>query len=74
METHGNSPRIYKEDFYFVDDFHGNQCVVGCEAHTNFADESACLMAISIRNEGNHNSQITGGVENAVPVCIDIFH
>jgi hypothetical protein len=35
------------EDFYFGDRFygsalHGDVCTVGCEAHTNFADESLC--------------------------------
>jgi hypothetical protein len=30
---------------------HGDQCTAGCEAHTNFADESACLTADNVRNE-----------------------
>jgi hypothetical protein len=39
---------IYKEDFYFVDHFHGcalqrEQDAACCEVHTTFADESACL-------------------------------
>jgi hypothetical protein len=47
---------IYREDFYFVDRFHGsalhgNQCTASCEAHTNFADESACLMASNFQKE-----------------------
>jgi hypothetical protein len=42
---------LHREDFYFVDWFHvsavhSNQGASGCEAHTNFADESACLMAL----------------------------
>jgi hypothetical protein len=47
---------IYREDFYFVDRFHGSalhddRCTAGCEVHTNFADESVCLMANNVRNE-----------------------
>jgi hypothetical protein len=47
---------MYREDFYFVDRFHGSalhgyRCIAGCEAHTNFADESACLTADNILNE-----------------------
>jgi hypothetical protein len=47
---------LYREDFYFVDWFHSsalhsNQCAACCEAHVNFADESACLMADNVRNE-----------------------
>jgi hypothetical protein len=46
----------HKEDFYFVTRFHGsalhgNRCAAGCEAHTNFADESVCLTADNVRNE-----------------------
>jgi hypothetical protein len=46
----------YREDFYFVDWFHGyalhgDKCAACHEAHTNFADESACLTTDSIRNE-----------------------
>jgi hypothetical protein len=68
----------YREDFYFVDQFHcsalqGDQCTTGCEVHTNFADESACLMVDNVWNEVVNNSQITGGVENAVPLHVDIF-
>jgi hypothetical protein len=38
---------IYREDFYFVDRFHGSMLhgdrgAACCEAHTTFADESAC--------------------------------
>jgi hypothetical protein len=45
-----------REDFYFVDQFHGSalhgdRCTAGCEVHTNFADESGCLMADNVRNE-----------------------
>jgi hypothetical protein len=43
------------------------------EAHTNFADESACLTADNVRNEVVNNSQFTGGFENAVPLHVDIF-
>jgi hypothetical protein len=47
---------MYREDFYFVDRFHGSalhsdRCAAGCEAHMNFADESACLTADNVRNE-----------------------
>jgi hypothetical protein len=28
-----------------------DRCAAGCEAHTNFADESASLMADNVRNE-----------------------
>jgi hypothetical protein len=44
------------EDFYFVDQFHGSvlhgDLGTAChEAHTIFADESACLTADNVRNE-----------------------
>jgi hypothetical protein len=44
------------EDFYFVDLFHGSalhgdRLTAGCEAHTNFADESICLLADNVHNE-----------------------
>jgi hypothetical protein len=47
----------YREDFYFVDRFHGSAlhggpCNACCEAHMNFADESAYMTADKIRNEG----------------------
>jgi hypothetical protein len=47
---------IYREDFYFVGRFHGSalhadRCAAGCEPHTNFADESACLTADNVQNE-----------------------
>jgi hypothetical protein len=32
---------------------HGDRCTAGCEANTNFAYESACLMADNVLNEGN---------------------
>jgi hypothetical protein len=40
---------------YLVDQFmalvlHGDRCTAGCEAHTNFADESICLFADNVRN------------------------
>jgi hypothetical protein len=37
---------LYKEVLTFVD-----QCTTGCEVHTNFADESVCLMAGNIWNQ-----------------------
>jgi hypothetical protein len=40
-----------REDFYFDDRLHGDRCTAGCGAHTNFADESACLKADNVRNE-----------------------
>jgi hypothetical protein len=48
---------LYREDFYFVDRFygsafHGSRCAASCEAHMNFADESAYLTADNVRNEG----------------------
>jgi hypothetical protein len=47
---------IYREDFYFVDRFHssalhGDWCTTGYEAHMNFANDSACLMANNFWNE-----------------------
>jgi hypothetical protein len=47
---------LYREYFYFVDRFHGSahhddRCTAGCEARTNFTDESACLTADNVRNE-----------------------
>jgi hypothetical protein len=46
----------YKEDFYYVDRFHGfaihgDRCTAGCEEHTNFADESICLFPDNVRND-----------------------
>jgi hypothetical protein len=56
--------QLYTEDFYFVDrfhgsTFHGDRCTAGCKAHTNFANESACLTADNIRKEvvAIHSSQ-----------------
>jgi hypothetical protein len=48
---------IYREDFYYVDRFHGSalhggRCTACCKAQTNFADESACLTADNVQNEG----------------------
>jgi hypothetical protein len=48
--------RIYREDSYLVDRFHGSafhgdRCTAGCEAHTNFANESIGLLTDNIRNE-----------------------
>jgi hypothetical protein len=55
---------LYREDFYFADRFHGSalhgdRCTAGCEAHTTFAGESACLTADNVRNEAVtiHRSQ-----------------
>jgi hypothetical protein len=47
---------LYREDFYFVDRFHGSALHgdggAACqEAHTNFADESACLTTDNVRND-----------------------
>jgi hypothetical protein len=47
----------YREDFYFVDRFHGSalhsdRCTTYCKEHMNFADESACLMADNVLNDG----------------------
>jgi hypothetical protein len=47
---------IYRKDFYFVQRLHGSALHsdrgAACrEVHTNFADESACLMAYNVRNE-----------------------
>jgi hypothetical protein len=44
------------EGFYLADRFHGStlhgaRCTAGGEAHTNFADESACLTSDNVRNE-----------------------
>jgi hypothetical protein len=57
--------RIYIEDFYFVDWFHGSAlhgdwCIAVCEVHTNFANESACLTANNVWNEvvTIHRSQV----------------
>jgi hypothetical protein len=67
MLSLSNMHTLHREDVYSVDRFHGSalygdRCTAGCELHMNFADESACL-----------NSQITGGVEDAVPLRVDIF-
>jgi hypothetical protein len=45
----------YREDFCFVDWFHGSvlhgaQCVIDCKAHMN-VDKSACPMADNVLNE-----------------------
>jgi hypothetical protein len=44
-------------DIYFVDWFHnsvlhGGRCTACCKAHKNFADESVCLTANNVQNEG----------------------
>jgi hypothetical protein len=48
---------MYREFFNFVDWFHGSALqgdwgAACCEAHENFADESACLMADKVWTEG----------------------
>jgi hypothetical protein len=30
---------------------HGDRCAAGCEAHTDFSDESLCLLTDNVRNE-----------------------
>jgi hypothetical protein len=52
LETNEDPRRLYREDVYFVDRFHGDWCSADCEAHTNFADESACMTADNFQNEG----------------------
>jgi hypothetical protein len=52
----GTSYPLHREDFYFVDWFHGSACytvtgVLLAEGHTNFADESACLIVDNIQNK-----------------------
>jgi hypothetical protein len=42
---------IYREDFYFVDWFHGDQGAACHKMHMNFANESACLTGDNIQNE-----------------------
>jgi hypothetical protein len=49
-------PLKYREDFYFVEQFHGSALhsdpgPACCKVHTNCADESAYLMANKIQNE-----------------------
>jgi hypothetical protein len=44
----------YREDFYFVDRFHGSalhgdRCIADCEEHTSFVDQSPSLY---IKNNG----------------------
>jgi hypothetical protein len=53
---------------------YGSWCTTCCEAHINSADESACLTADNIQNEGKFYlcSQIMGGVENVVSLPVDI--
>jgi hypothetical protein len=47
---------LYRDDFYFVDQFHGSvlhsdRCTAGREVYKKFADESACLTADNVQNE-----------------------
>jgi hypothetical protein len=49
----------YRKDIWCVDRVHGSALHGGrwaacCEAHTNFADESACLTADNVWNEGKY--------------------
>jgi hypothetical protein len=48
-------------------------CAACCEAHTNFADESACLKADNVRNEvvTIHRSQVVLKILSSLHV--DIF-
>jgi hypothetical protein len=48
--------QVYREEFYFVDQFHGSvlhgdQSTASCEAYTDFAYVSTCLMADNIEDE-----------------------
>jgi hypothetical protein len=67
---------IYKEHFYLLTGstalLHGDQCIASCEVHMNFSDDSACLTDKNIWKEVV--PQITRGVENAVPLHVDILH
>jgi hypothetical protein len=54
-----------REDFYFVDRFHGSALhddwsIADCEAYTNLADESICLAGNYVRKEVLiiHRSQV----------------
>jgi hypothetical protein len=42
---------------------HGGRCAACYQAHTNFADESACLIAGSVWNKGK---QITFGLLDCI--------
>jgi hypothetical protein len=37
--------------FMYGSALHGDRCIAGCEADTNFADESICMLADNVRNE-----------------------
>jgi hypothetical protein len=71
---------LYSEDVYLVDRFHisalhDGRCTACCEAHTNFVDEPACLIADNVRKEANKTSPLCTDhrcVENAVPLHADI--
>jgi hypothetical protein len=39
---------------------HGDRCTAGCEACTNFLDQSACLMADNVPNEVKFLHLFTG--------------
>jgi hypothetical protein len=54
--NHSIADSMPKEYFYYVDRVHGSalhggRCAACREAHTNFADESACLTANNFRNK-----------------------
>jgi hypothetical protein len=70
---------LYREYFYCVDQVHGcalhsGQCATCHKAHTNFANESACLTADNIQNEvvTIHRSQEM--LKLLSFLHIDIFH
>jgi hypothetical protein len=60
---------IIQEYFYCVDwvygsALHGDRCAACFEAHMNFADESACLMADNVWNEGSNQL-----VDSLIALC-----
>jgi hypothetical protein len=59
---------MYREVLTFLGQFTAS----GALPAVNFADESLCLLVDNIWNEVVNNLQITGGVENAVPLHVDI--
>jgi hypothetical protein len=71
---------LYTEILTLVDRFHGSElhgdwCTAGCDAHTNFVNESICLLDDNVPNEVcSYSSQVTRDVENAVPLHVVIRH
>jgi hypothetical protein len=65
------------EDFYFFHRFHGNRGAACREVHTNFANESECLMADSVRNDvvTIHRSHEVSkmSVYSQIPFAINCF-